>query len=81
MLHPCTFGTWHSPQGEALPGRNSCFPEPYLLVNCMGSHFLNHLQGEPNGSFLPFCPPLLPSLPSCKQGRASYLPPSVSREH
>lgn len=23
-----------------------------LLVNCMGSHFLNHLQGEPAGSFL-----------------------------
>lgn len=23
-----------------------------LLVNCMGSHFINHLQGEPAGSFL-----------------------------
>lgn len=38
-----------------------------LLVNCMGSHFLNHLQGEPAGSFLSF-----PLALNCKQVGASY---------
>lgn len=109
MLLPCSFGTWSSSQGEAVPqgcwylcsvvrqvnanpaqgalpwslkwwghaclqlGDTPAFLSP-LLVNCMGSHFLNHLQGEPAGSFLPFCPLLSPLPLSCKQLGASYLP-------
>lgn len=56
-------------------GETPAFLSP-LLVNCMGSHFLNHLQKEPAGSFLSV-PSSLPLALSCKQV-ISYLPLSVS---